>query len=455
VERPAEDTFCIFISHKHDDHALAMAVRDALHRLGRGHIECFVSGVDIAAGADWNRQIKSRLAQSHLLILLFTSPSENWDWCLYEAGLFTRFDVDDVSAIVCLFNPETGSPRPLANLQGVAAQTASVEKFLGELCRETWCISDDWRRGALAADVDDGLVASAASEIVAAFPRASFAERSHYACHRVVLDLTAVDEIGEIIPESARVVEGDGATSGFTLSLFNRADGRRALCWRDLLDAVDGVDAAWRHQLDRRFAAALNEELFTPISATLRAWNQGRRHQRVFKPVLYRIVRAPVADERETRGRPTEVTIVFDPLLEPTALGSSAFNLVRLNARFKVEVFDEFVGTVHGRAADGIDVFADIREALGAVYEDADRFGLFEDRELRRVYGDAFETGDVAAKGRAWEDGLDRLDAALGSRDADTAEIELARLQELNRHFSILSTRRYLDLLHAPEPSRA
>ena len=133
VERPAEDKFCIFISHKHEDHALAMAVRDALHRLGCGRIECFVSGVDIAAGADWNRQIKSRLAQSHLLILLFTSPSQNWDWCLYEAGLFTRFDVEDVSAIVCLFNPETGSPRPLANLQGVSAQPEAVEKFLGEL----------------------------------------------------------------------------------------------------------------------------------------------------------------------------------------------------------------------------------------------------------------------------------------------------------------------------------
>ena len=169
--------------------------------------------------------------------------------------------------------------------------------------------------------------------------------------------------------------------------------------------------------------------------------------------MLYRIVRAPVAADSGARGRPTEVTIVFDPLMEASAMGTSAFNLVRVNARFKAEVFDEFVGTVHGRAADGVDVFADIREALGAVYEDADRFGLFEERELRRVYGDAFDAEDIAAKGRAWEDGLSRLDAALGARDADNAEIELARLGELNRTFSILSTQRYLDLLHAPEPT--
>ena len=72
---------------------------------------------------------------------------------------------------------------------------------------------------------------------------------------------------------------------------------------------------------------------------------------------------------------------------------------MRINARFKVEVFDEFVGTVHARAADGVDVFADIREAVRVVYEDADRFGLFEDRELRRVYGEAFEREAIAAMG--------------------------------------------------------
>jgi hypothetical protein len=434
VERPPDERFCIFVSHKHEDHGLALTVRDALHALGGGKIECFVSGVDISAGADWNREIKARLARSHLLVLLFTSPSENWDWCLYEAGLFARFDADEVSAIACLHNADSGAPRPLANLQSVAAEQEPVERFIGLMCHKTWCISDDWRRGPLAPEVTDDQIASAAAAIVSRFPRLTFAERSHYACHRVVLDLRDCDRPGSIIPESARVVEGPAATSGFTLSLFNRADGRRTLTWRDLLEAVDGTDAEWRHQLDRRFAAALDEQLFTPISATMRAWNHGRPEQGIFKPVLYRIVRAPAVDGDDPRGRPIEVTIIFDPLLDAGSSGA-------------------YAGTVQSRAERGIDVFSDIREAVRAVYEDADRFGMFEERALRRVYGEMFERDGIAAMGAEWEDGLARLDAALGDRDAAGTEAELARLAELNRRFSMCSTERYLELLRIPAGS--
>ena len=134
-------------------------------------------------------------------------------------------------------------------------------------------------------------------------------------------------------------------------------------------------------------------------------------------------------------------------------MGTSAFNLVHVDARFKVEVFDEFGGIVHSRAVDGVDVFADIREAVRVVYEDANRFGLFEERELRRVYGEAYEREHIAAMGAEWEAHLDRLDAACGGRDADATETELARLAELNRVFSILSTERYLDLLQVADPT--
>ena len=72
-----DDVFTVFISHKHDDHALALEVKKALQGLaGPKPIDCFVSGTDITVGMDWRREIRSVLARSHVLVLLFTAPSK-------------------------------------------------------------------------------------------------------------------------------------------------------------------------------------------------------------------------------------------------------------------------------------------------------------------------------------------------------------------------------------------
>ena len=66
-----DDVFTVFISHKHEDHALAVEVKKALEGLARQNlIDCFVSGIDITAGMDWRREIRSVLARSHVLLML-------------------------------------------------------------------------------------------------------------------------------------------------------------------------------------------------------------------------------------------------------------------------------------------------------------------------------------------------------------------------------------------------
>ena len=144
--RIADDKFRVFISHKHEDHALAVEVQTALEKLSE-LIDCFVSGADIPAGVEWRREIRSALAKSHALVLLFTEPSKNWDWCLYETGLYTRFDRNEARAVICLFSAGGASPSPLADVQGVPADASKVRMFLDMLCKKTWEVSDDWRRG--------------------------------------------------------------------------------------------------------------------------------------------------------------------------------------------------------------------------------------------------------------------------------------------------------------------
>jgi hypothetical protein len=322
-----DDVFTVFISHKHDDHALAVEVKKALEGLARPKlIDCFVSGIDITAGMDWRREIRSVLARSHVLVLLFTTPSKNWDWCLYETGLYTRFDKaerNDVSSVVCLFNPRQASPSPIADLQGVPAETDKVRDFLNLLCHQTWKISDDWRQGALAPDIEPKQVDDAARAIERAFRR-SESTSTYFPCHRVVLSLSESDKIASGIPESAWVMEGPNDTSSYTLSLFDLASGTGKRTWGDLLQAVQGTNAEWRKELDEHFLLALKEELFWPIKGLMRASGKSRVGERLYRPMLYSIVRGPAVgpvseDAAETYQRPHSVTIVLTP--EPLAHG--------------------------------------------------------------------------------------------------------------------------------------
>jgi hypothetical protein len=434
------------VSHSSHDHAFAVSVAEALGSLS-SDVECFVSGVSIQAGADWNREIREALGRSHLLLLLFTSPSQDWDWCLYEAGLYTRFHEEQVSSVVSLFRPAGSGPRPLSNLQGVPASSEKVERFLNTLCHETWKASDDWLKGPLAPDASPDLISAAADRIVTAFPGMRSGDEVYHPCHRVVLDLTRASNDGFGIPLDARVVEGDGATSTYTLSLFRAASGTRSRTWGGLVAAVGGENAAWRHQLDRRFEAALRGELFTPTTATLRAFDPEQRQRRYYRPVLYELVRG-VPDVDATTGSPAKgAVVIFDPQLAPDQVGGPAFNLVRINARFATEVFDSFCGTIAARQRTNPAVFDEISEAFGLIYEEADRFGLFDVGEIERAYGGAYESSGVGALIDEWERARQRLDHALTGRDPAATEALLSEMHDLNRQFSLAATKRYLESL--------
>jgi len=88
---------------------------DELSRSARAaKVEFFVSDYDIQAGEDWRQRVLREIRRSNLLLLVYTDPSYTWDWCLYEAGLFTKIDASSRKPIVVLF---AGSkpPGPLHN----------------------------------------------------------------------------------------------------------------------------------------------------------------------------------------------------------------------------------------------------------------------------------------------------------------------------------------------------
>lgn len=445
-------TFRIFISHKQEDHLVADATKKALEKLkGKFPVKCFVSGSDIPAGTDWNSFIKSQLSDSHLLLLLFTNPSKNWDWCLYEAGLFSRFDKEDVTSVVCIFNPEGTPPAPLNNLQGVPARDDKIRDFLTRLYKTPWEISDDWHRGPLYQGVKQEQITETAKSISQTFKRLG----PYYPCHRLVLDMGHVEQIGDAIPEDSRVLEGADGTSSYTLSLFGLAEGPKERTWGDLLHALNDHDGVWRRQLDQAFCMALHEELFEPVSATLRSWNL----RRCYKPILYRVLRAhEITQDGQakaiqgqhagSRTWPAQVTIVFERVDAPASVRDPVFNLIRILTRYRIEVFETFGGHLAEleKASPG-SVFDNLRDVMRLLNSDAEEHGWLETAHLRAAFGADYEEAGLEAQKTRWLETSARIEQALTKPDAEMIEQLLADMRTINHALSIAATERYLKVL--------
>ena len=86
----------------------------------------------------------------------------------------------------------------------------------------------------------------------------------------------------------------------------------------------------------------------------------------------------------------------------------------------------------------------EIREAVSLVYDEANTYGVFDEAELRRVYGEDYEAKGIRAMGERWDATLQALDAAITAEDLQAVESNLIALREMNRTFCIESTERYL-----------
>ena len=128
------DRISIFISHKSKDRKTAEEIIKVLKKndnQDNPKITFFIS-YDIPGGDRWYETIRKNLKESNLLLLLFTDSTRNWDWCLYEAGLFDPLDDDTFKRVICLHNTSS-IPGPLKHLQGFSATTENMKKFLYQL----------------------------------------------------------------------------------------------------------------------------------------------------------------------------------------------------------------------------------------------------------------------------------------------------------------------------------
>jgi hypothetical protein len=122
----------VFISHRHEDRALAETVADKLNELAPGKLHVYVS-FDIPASDLYRRWIEDAIAKSDIFLLLFTEEDANWSWPMFEAGLFLGKSREDsaLSRLIVLRNANLETVKgPLEAYQSVAGDRQNLVSFL-------------------------------------------------------------------------------------------------------------------------------------------------------------------------------------------------------------------------------------------------------------------------------------------------------------------------------------
>ena len=268
------DSINIFISHRAEDAALAKSIKKIMEVYAPGRLVFHISE-EMPKGADWYKWIKDRLVESRMLLLLFTDNTAAWDWCLYEAGLFTQWD-DDTRRIICLHTSRQ-PPAPLKHLQSVPALAEEISLFLRQLLVETELTGLESPLNATLAS-NPAELKRAAEKIAKAMRRETV--RQEYLTKYILINIERPTQLrAGRIPNDA-VIDSDADS----LALFNKKMGKWT--WGDLVEGrKEDPDSRWIDELNRAISQASSGSLMGPIFTTLRVRQTGRS----YRPILHRI----------------------------------------------------------------------------------------------------------------------------------------------------------------------
>lgn len=409
----------VFISHKQPEEAMAITIRDALAQFS-GDLEFFISGDNIHAGEDWHARLRRELRDSNLLLLLFTEPTRDWDWCLYEVGLFTRLDSDIDEPVVCIYPPDGEPPAPLVSLQGVPGTLESAASFVRSFIKTT----DITRREQpLNPNITDDQITAAADVICSQFDANV---QPYYMCHRVLLDLPGELGDAEHIPLDAKIRE---ASEG-TMALFGRLTGTQT--WGELVESHLQEGARWIDEIDRVFGDACAGRVSSMTTHTFRAHD--RAH--IYRPELYRL---------DKKGRrPTSAVVMFTQEVAPARVGGALFNRLRIAERYRSEVFERARSLGHDMSEDDVRALS---EAVALIREESKTFNVFDEETLRTNFSDDSVCEELLAIGNEWGVTMTSLDASVEPLDAARFQACLTTLEGLNDRYRVIVAARYAHLL--------
>ncbi len=262
----------IFISHKDEYSTEAIDLREKLYYLGAGRIDLSLSN-EIPSGTDRRHWIVQMLGEeANILLLLFMNPTNQWDWCLYETGLF---DGLNQGSLIVLHNADTEPPRTLSHFIAFKATPPEIKKFLKQLFGSTnfgipEAINPPYAK-------NENLIERDAREICDLFTGAR-SLNSQFFTNKIIIRIQSKQDLASgTIPPSA-LIEADN----ITLQMFGLLEPtHNHWTWGNLLENLD--DKSWVKVIDKAVCSASQGEYFDPFRPSFQL-----RNGKIFTPILYR-----------------------------------------------------------------------------------------------------------------------------------------------------------------------
>jgi hypothetical protein len=125
----------LFISHRHADRPIADVLRRFVTDRSGGRISVFQSSSAEARspriGGELHKELKEQLWAAEMVLLVFTSPEEDWSYCMWECGVATHPASPETKIVVLQCGPRP--PSVYADAVRVNAQNqVDIQKFANE-----------------------------------------------------------------------------------------------------------------------------------------------------------------------------------------------------------------------------------------------------------------------------------------------------------------------------------
>ena len=433
----------IFISHKEEDKHLAYSLQSILESKSE-RIRCYITGDDYTK--DYRQRILSNLKKSHLLVLLFTSPNKNWDWPLYEAGLYSNLDPKQPNKPVVVIYSSDSPPDPLANIHGVHAAPLDIENFLSQLFTTQKILNVE---SVLLKKSKQGSLKKDAERFYKQFNSVCFTRSDTSA--KLILRSPAMIQIkpekerrdspksteskDEVVLKSnctgipEHFVVEKNETSTIALSYFKLVSPQTWGSIKKNLETDENneaKDTEWLAELDHLYCLAGSGGILEPTKSTFRS------------PESAKIYRFMILFVEKSKNRVERICIAMVPELAPEKFGTTLFNLIRFGTRFKCEILDEYNPKIEnlGENDDHKPVFKALLGAIDLIEKEAEATGLMDIPKVLEVFSTKKEKQEIQDTYSKWGKLREKLDTAVKDQNSIVAtKNALAEIEKLHFKF--------------------